>query len=483
MMADTNPLRVLVLEDRPSDAELILHDLKRSGYNYVSKRVDTKADYLRELDEIPDIILADYSLPQFTAMEALHLLQERGLDIPFIVVTGTLSEEAAVETMKHGAADYLIKDRMGRLGQAVERALEQKRLRDESRDSEQALRLSEDKFSKAFRISPDAISITRLEDGRYIEVNEGFSRLTGFEPQEVIGGGGPLFNIWANLDEHKLFTAKMQASGEISNMEGVFKRKDDTVWIGLISARIIEVDHEPSIISIIRDITERKRAELELQRAHHDLAEAYDATIEGWSHVLDLRDKETEGHTQRVTEMTLRLARALNVPEEDLVHIRRGALLHDIGKMAIPDDILQKPGPLTDDEWKEMRQHPEFAYQMLYPIAYLRPALDIPYCHHEHWNGSGYPRALKGDEIPLAARIFTIVDVWDALLSNRPYRKGCTEEEVLEYMQDHSGVYFDPLLVEAFLSLYHQGVFHDTQIARMTREESTARRAYNGPIP
>src|SRR5690348_5854772 len=137
-MVDVNPLRVLVLEDRPADAELILHELKRSGYNYVGKRVDTQADYLKAIEEIPDIILADYSLPQFTAMQALQLLQERGLDIPFVVVTGTISEEAAVETMKQGAADYLLKDRLGRLAQAVERALQQKRLRDDKRESDQA---------------------------------------------------------------------------------------------------------------------------------------------------------------------------------------------------------------------------------------------------------------------------------------------------------------------------------------------------------
>ncbi len=275
----------------------------------------------------------------------------------------------------------------------------------------------------------------------------------------------------------------MQTVGQVSNMEGVFKRKDDSAWIGLVSARIIEVNNEPSIIAIIRDITERKRAEMELKRAHHDLAEAYDATIAGWSHVLDLRDKETEGHTQRVTEMTIRLARALEVPEDDIVHIRRGALLHDIGKMAIPDGILQKPGPLTDDEWKEMRQHPEFAYQMLYPIAYLRPALDIPYCHHEHWDGTGYPRGLKEFGIPLAARIFTIVDVWDALLSNRPYRKGCTEESVLEYLQKYAGTYFDPRLVEAFLDLYSKGIFNDTQIYRMTRNGDGTPLVKSGPIP
>jgi PAS domain S-box-containing protein/putative nucleotidyltransferase with HDIG domain len=482
-MINHTPLQVLVLEDRPVDAELILHELKRSGYQYISKRVDTQADYLKALEDTPDIILADFSLPQFTAMQALHLLQERGLDIPFVVVTGTTSEEAAVETMKQGAADYLLKDRLGRLTQAVERALQQKHLRDEKRASENALRLSEDKFSKAFRISPDAISISRLSDGRYIEINDGFARLTGFDPDEVIGKDNQSLNIWRNLQESQQFLAVLQYAGQVNNMEGVFIRKDKSAWIGLISARMIEVNNEPCFIAIIRDITERKRAEMELQRAHHDLAEAYDATIEGWSHVLDLRDKETEGHTQRVTEMTIRLARALNVPEEDIVHIRRGALLHDIGKMAIPDGILQKPGPLTDDEWKEMRQHPEFAYQMLYPIAYLRPALDIPYCHHEHWDGSGYPRGLKEENIPLAARIFTIVDVWDALLSNRPYRKGCTEESVLEYLQKYAGTYFDPRLVEAFLDLYSQGIFNDTQIYRMTRNGDGTPLVKSGPIP
>jgi PAS domain S-box-containing protein/putative nucleotidyltransferase with HDIG domain len=482
-MSTDIPLRVLVLEDRPVDAELILYEMKRSGYDCVGKRVDTQEDYLRAIEEIPDIILADYSLPQFTAMEALRLLQERGLDIPFIVVTGTISEEAAVETMIQGAADYLLKDRLGRLGQAVQRTLQQKALRDEKRKSEHALRLSEDKFSKAFRISPDAISISRISDGKYIEINEGFTRLTGFLPEDVIGNNNLLINIWANLDESQCFFADMQEHGEISNMEGVFKKSDGGLWIGLISARIIEVNEGACIISIIRDITERKRAELDLQHAHMDLAEAYEATIEGWSNVLDLRDKETEGHTQRVTEITVSLARALGIPEEQIVHIRRGALLHDIGKMAIPDGILQKPGPLTEDEWKEMRRHPEYAHHMLSPIIYLRSALDIPFCHHEHWDGTGYPRGLHGEEIPLSARIFSIVDVWDALLSNRPYRRGCTEESVLEYIQRHAGSYFDPRLVEAFLELHHKGVFKETQTDQMFHKNDISGQTLNGPIP
>lgn len=189
----------------------------------------------------------------------------------------------------------------------------------------------------------------------------------------------------------------------------------------------------------------------DLQRSNIELTLAYDTTLEGWSKALDLRDKETEGHTQRVTEMTLRLARAMGMSETELVHVRRGALLHDIGKMGIPDSILLKSGPLTEEEWKVMRKHPIYAYEMLSPIAFLRPALDIPYCHHEKWDGTGYTRGLKGEQIPLVARIFAVVDAWDALRSDRPYRPAWSEEKALEYIRQQAGKHFDPKVVEVFL--------------------------------
>jgi len=191
----------------------------------------------------------------------------------------------------------------------------------------------------------------------------------------------------------------------------------------------------------------------DLQQSNSELSLAYDATIEGWSHALDLRDKETEGHTQRVTELTLKLAQVMGVPAADSIHIRRGALLHDIGKMGVPDRILLKPGPLNDEEWVIMRKHPQFAFDMLSPITYLHPALDIPYCHHEKWDGTGYPRSLQKEEIPLSARIFSVIDVWDALTSDRPYRKAWTKEKALEYILEQSGQYFDPQVVEAFLRM------------------------------
>ncbi len=190
-----------------------------------------------------------------------------------------------------------------------------------------------------------------------------------------------------------------------------------------------------------------------LQRSTQDLTLAYDATIAGWSRALDLRDKQTEGHTQRVAEMTVRLARGMGVDDAALVHMWRGGLLHDMGKIGIPDSILLKPGQLSDDEWTIMRQHPQIAYDMLSPIAYLRPALDIPYYHHEMWDGTGYPRGLKGEQIPLAARVFAVVDVFDALTSDRPYRAAWPREKSLQHVREQAGKQFDPQVVAAFLNL------------------------------
>lgn len=195
----------------------------------------------------------------------------------------------------------------------------------------------------------------------------------------------------------------------------------------------------------------------DLQRSFGELALAYEATLDGWSRALDLRDTNTEGHSQRVTEITLRLARAIGMREADLGHVRRGALLHDIGKMGIPDAILLKTGPLTEEEWRIMRRNPAHAYELLRSIPYLRPALDIPYCHHECWDGTGYPRGLHGEQIPLAARIFAIADTWDALRSDRPYRTAWSRERALEHIRAQGGAAFDPKIVDVFLGLERDG--------------------------
>jgi putative two-component system response regulator len=190
-----------------------------------------------------------------------------------------------------------------------------------------------------------------------------------------------------------------------------------------------------------------------IDMAHLQLLSAYDATIEGWSRAMDLRDKETEGHTQRVTTLTEKLAKLAGISDDDLLNMRRGSLLHDIGKMGVPDSILHKPDKLTDEEWVIMRQHPQYAYDMIQPIEYLRPALDIPYCHHEKWDGSGYPRGLKGEEIPLSARIFAVIDVWDAVTSDRPYRLAWDKQKALDHIREQNGKHFDPYVVDLFYKM------------------------------
>ncbi len=195
-------------------------------------------------------------------------------------------------------------------------------------------------------------------------------------------------------------------------------------------------EEEVRLVSLFADqaalAIENGRLYQGMQQSNQELSIAYEATIEGWSRALDLRDKETEGHTLRVTDLTLQMARKMGVDAEEVVHIRRGALLHDIGKMGVPDRILLKPDVLNDDEWEIMRKHPIFAYEMLSAVEFLRPSLDIPYCHHEKWDGTGYPRKLKEEEIPLVARIFAVADVWDALISDRPYRPAWTKGPCLE---------------------------------------------------
>jgi PAS domain S-box-containing protein/putative nucleotidyltransferase with HDIG domain len=191
-----------------------------------------------------------------------------------------------------------------------------------------------------------------------------------------------------------------------------------------------------------------------LERSAVDLTLAYDATIEGWARALDLRDHETEGHSRRVTELTVGLARHMGVSEADLAHLRRGALLHDIGKLGVPDVILAKPGDLSDEEREIMQRHARLGYELLSPIAFLRSAVDIPYCHHERWDGSGYPRGLQGEEIPLAARLFAAADVFDALTSDRPYRTAWPVKRALDYLLEGAGAQFDPRVVRAFLELH-----------------------------
>ncbi|MDQ3006453.1 MAG: GAF domain-containing protein, partial [Chloroflexota bacterium] len=296
----------------------------------------------------------------------------------------------------------------------------------------------------------------------------GFQFSSATRPQVRIGEG----LAGRVIIRHKTFhITDLQNSPEIKN-EPLLKREGFVTYIGIpliVKGQIkgvFEVFHRaplsptPDWMEFLHTLAGQAAIAIDnsqffenLQRSNQELIQAYDTTLEGWARALELRDRETEGHTRRVTELTLHLAEYMGISESELVNIHRGVLLHDIGKMGVPDHILKKTSKLDANEWQEMQQHPVYAYNLLSPISYLRGALDIPYCHHEHWDGGGYPRGLRAEQIPLAARIFSVVDIWDALLSDRPYRKAWSQDKVIEYLKDIAGTHLDPRIVEIFLRM------------------------------
>ena len=619
------PLRVLILEDSEDDALLLLRELKQSGYDVDFERVDKAPEMQSALDQKTwDLILSDFSMPEFNAPKALELLKASGLDLPFIIISGTIGEETAVAALKAGASDFLVKGKFSRLAPAIERELREAESRRERRRAEEQLRYQANLLSNV----NDAIMASD-ENYRITYWNHAAESLYGWSAEEALGNFGPDITQteFPGLDTDEMLRHIREVGlwrGEVIQI-----KKDGTRFPCEISSLLLQ-DEKGTVrgyVSINRDITKRKQAEEQaqlqiqrlrslraidvaisssfnlnltldilldqvitqlnvdaaaillfdatarsleygagrgfrtpdirtarvrlgegyagksvlerrtihvpnlmenveelpanfvsmlkeegfidyycvplivkgevkgaleifhrsmlesdpewldfletlagqaaiaiedstlfenLQRSNQELFQAYDATIEGWSHALDLRDKETEGHTQRVTELTMELARKFGFSEEQLINIRWGALLHDIGKMGVPDSILLKPDKLTEAEWEIMRKHPTLAFEMLSPIVYLKSSLDIPYCHHEKWDGSGYPRGLKGDVIPLAARLFAVVDVWDAVTSNRPYRMAWSNEEAIEYVKEQSEKFFDPKVVNVFLNMIAQ---------------------------
>ncbi len=670
-----------MLEDDPLDAELEFSRLEEAGFRCDVIRVETQEDFLKMLDQGGfNLILADYNLPAFDGLSALALFVERNLNIPFILVSGTLGEETAIESLKAGATDYVLKERLSRLGLVVKRALrevEEQRQRKYAeqrvqrllqqqlaanqlaltlgefrnlddifpaiyehvrqlmdvdtfiisffetkkqllyagfviaegvvqdvaqfppipleaegqgmqsqvirsgsslyiRDVRQAMENTATKYTvtengkitegpppdadndewtksalfvpmkdrgetigvmqvQSFRLdgySQDdldilaamanvasiAIQNARLFDdaqrqlqklqtlhnidvaisasidlkvtlnilleqitlqlnvdaadvlllpleSNFLEftagrgfratgiksinyrLGQGFAGRVALERKPLhmveLSTSGEIDPLLQNEDFASYYGIPLVAKGQMKGVLEIFHRSPlelEQEWLNFLDALATQAAIAIDNATLFRD----------LQRSNLELVLAYDTTLEGWAKALELRDMETEGHGRRVTELAVRMARALGISEEEITHVRRGALLHDIGKMGIPDRILQKPGPLDEQEMQIMRQHVTYAHEWLSPISFLAKALDIPMYHHERWDGTGYPHGLKGERIPLAARIFAIIDVWDALTSDRPYRAAWSEDEALQYIREGAGSHFDPEIVELF---------------------------------
>ncbi len=458
-----NTIHILLIEDDPAHAELIQRAFEDRGDESkltIAHTLAAARDHLTSFS--PTLIIADWRLPDGDSSE---LLREEGSQptIPVIIMTSYGSERNAVNVIKSGALDYIVKssESMTDMPHIAEKAIEQWRIKKEKEQMQVQLSESEAQFRLLAENSSDMIS-KHDTAGIFLYVSPACRTLLGYEPEELTGTSvTPLVH-----PEDAKQLIDLLASPEWNDITVTVDyrarhKSGEYIWIET-TARLFfdELSGQQEFQASSRNITERKEAEEQLQRAHTDLQDAYDKTIEGWVLALDLRDRETEGHTQRVTKMTEKLAKALGFPDEEITHIKRGALLHDMGKMGIPDEILQKPGPLTDDEWVIMRRHPEMAYQMLSQIKYLAKAITIPYYHHERWDGSGYPHKLKGEDIPLQARMFAVVDVWDALSSDLPYRKKMPHKEVVEYLLKESGRLFDPHVIETFIPLLSNGSGH-----------------------
>ncbi len=313
------------------------------------------------------------------------------------------------------------------------------------------LMLKGDDGALAVRIARDAAGHDLAEDAFVISRS-----IVG----QVVERGEAVLTFDAQKDPRFGAQTSITANHLLSILCAPLKLKDELIGVIYVDNRAQAGIFKDDDLELIASFSNQAAVAIdnarlieELKDKNQELEDAYQATLEGWVRALDMRDKETEGHTIRVTDLAEKLARKMGIESGELIHIRRGALLHDIGKMAIPDGILLKPGALDAEERALIEKHPVYAYEMLSPIKFLNPALDIPYCHHEKWDGSGYPRGLKGGGIPLAARIFSVVDVWDALVSNRPYRKALPPEDVKRKIQNDAGAHFDPQVVDAFLSL------------------------------
>ena len=450
-----NLVHILLVEDDPAHAELIQRAFEDRGSESRLTIASTLEEARAHMQNFkPTLIIADWRLPDGDSSELLP--EDHNSSTPVIIMTSYGNERNAVNVMKSGALDYIVKssESMTDMPHIAQRAIEQWEFLQQRESMQVALAESEAQFRLLAENSSDMISRHDM-NGNFLYVSPACRTILGYKPEELTGTS--ITQLIHPEDASEILTwlkAPARADINVTVPYRAQHKNGEYIWLETTARLFFDKSNQkPEFQASSRNITERKQAQEALLQAHTNLQEAYDRTIEGWVLALDLRDRETEGHTKRVTEMTVRLARILGCTEEEIVHIHRGALLHDIGKMGIPDEILQKPGPLTDDEWVKMRKHPQYAYQMLAPISYLKQALIIPYYHHERWDGSGYPHKLKGEDIPLFARFFAVVDVWDALSSDRPYRKGMPPDEVIDYLQKEAGRLFDPDIVQKFLPL------------------------------
>lgn len=455
-------MRVLYVEDNPLDADLTRRVFQRSQPDIELEIVTTWREAMLRL-AVPayDLVLTDINLPDGDGMRILDHIKLNRLPLAVVVITGLDEEDAAVAALQAGADDFVIKrdDYLRRLPATLSDALARSQLllaRERERVRVLLIGISATEYEQMSRYldryAPH-ISLALVADVQ-AHLNEISSEALPYDVMLIGDGGSPLNGITTlKLVRHDLgLSLPIMILADPSSADLALQ----AIRLGADEYVVRQSNYLarlPAIIEKCYGLTRRERLMRDLRMANIDLELAYDSTLEGWARALELRDHDTEGHSRRVTDLTLRMAATAGLPRANWGHIRRGALLHDIGKMGVPDSILHKPGPLTADEWAVMRRHPTYAYDLLSPIGFLSPALAIPWCHHERWDGQGYPRGLAGEAIPIEARLFAVVDVWDAITSPRPYRGALAHPEALSIVTRGAGSHFDPRAVTLFMGL------------------------------
>ena len=450
------PIRVLIVDDSEDDGLLLLRNLKNGGFNLSYEQMDTAEAMSKALDnQTWDVILCDNSMPTFDAFSALELYQDKGLDLPFIIVSGTIADETAVAAMKAGAHDYIMKGNLARLSSAIDRELREAKNRQERRNTTIQLRKSEEKYRTLFEDSRDAIYLNDKEGG-LIDFNRSTLDLFGYSGEEMLGINTK--SVFVNPDEYQRLQDEIAQKGCVREFEVKLRKKDGTEIDCLITSTV-RLARDKSVIGyqgIVRDISELVSNRKQLEKTLKELRKALGGTIEAMALTVETKDPYTAGHQRRVSNLARAIATEMGVSEDQIQGIRLAGVIHDVGKISVPGEILSKPGRIGTNEFGIIKEHPQVGYNILKTVDFPWPIAQIVLQHHERMDGSGYPNGISGENILLEARILAVADVVEAMASHRPYRAALGIDLALREISKNRGSSYDPKVVDACLRLFNE---------------------------
>ena len=469
-------INVIIVEDSEDDLLLLLRALRKGGFEPVYSRVETKQALSDALDDDRwQVVISDHAMPAFSAPEALEVLKASGRDLPFIIVSGTIGEEIAVSAMRAGAHDYIMKGNLSRLAPAVERELREAELRREHKRYQQELAYIAlyDSLTGLYNRLYFENELSRIEGGRDYPIALISADLDGLKLiNDTMGQkeGDRILKVCADLIKEPLRKGDLLARVGGDEFVAILPRTDEKAAEGLIEAIRSAVERHnrqnaelPLSISLGAAVSSSFEQPLAVALKNSNDAmhmdkknrseSARSQVVKALLAALSERDYISGGHAERLQELCLKMGERIGLERNSLTALSLVAQVHDLGKVGIPDKILFKDSSLSDEEWEIMRRHPEKGYRIAQTSPDLAPVADLILRHHEKWNGTGYPLGLRGEEIPVECRILSIVDAFDAMTNDRPYRKAKSKQEAIEELKKYSGTQFDPQLIETFIKV------------------------------